>query len=94
MISGQCSFNRNESYWWETVYFHASTLVMGEHDWNIVKRLVQEMETAGVIGIGVGLKKEFRTYTCRLKNALSQLFYRQALTDKRMQYLFSKEKEM
>lgn len=38
------SFNGMESFWWEKLYFRASSFVLGKLDWDIMKELVKEAE--------------------------------------------------
>lgn len=71
-IAGESTFNGNQLHWRENLYFPVSDLNMAEHDWDIVKRMVQAAEAAGVIDIGGGhtlfsvleRKKEFKKGTC------------------------------
>lgn len=67
---------------------------MGADDWNIMKMMVKEAETAGVIAAGSEqglfsgreLEKEFTKETCMLKSALDDIFDHQAITHERIRH--------
>jgi len=45
-------------YWWNHLYKHASSIEMGNHDWNVVLKFLIEAEQAGILGGGCA--EEFR----------------------------------
>lgn len=46
------SFKGDVIYWWNHLYKIASSIEMGEHDWNVVLKFIVAAEEAGILGGG------------------------------------------